>query len=69
MWHDTRSGHLIRNDRGGGLHVLARPDWFDQEGKFADIIAVSGDPFRDTSDLERVIFVMVERQVVRNDLK
>jgi imidazolonepropionase-like amidohydrolase len=48
--------------------------WQDQigsidKGKFADIIAVSGDPLKDITELERVAFVMKGGQVVRNDLK
>lgn len=38
-----------------------------QAGKFADLIAVSGDPLSDISELERVRFVMKGGQVVRND--
>ncbi len=37
-------------------------------GKFADIIAVMGDPLRDITELERVAFVMKGGEVVRNDL-
>ncbi len=37
-------------------------------GKFADIIAVAGDPLRDITELERVAFVMKGGEVVRNDL-
>ncbi|HEV7474765.1 MAG TPA: amidohydrolase family protein [Pyrinomonadaceae bacterium] len=38
-----------------------------ETGKFADIIAVSGDPLRDISELERVRFVMKGGEVYRND--
>jgi imidazolonepropionase-like amidohydrolase len=38
-----------------------------ETGKFADIIAVSGDPLRDISELERVHFVMKGGEVYRND--
>jgi imidazolonepropionase-like amidohydrolase len=40
-----------------------------EQGKFADIIAVSGDPLKDITELERVKFVMKGGAVVRNDLK
>jgi imidazolonepropionase-like amidohydrolase len=39
-----------------------------EPGKFADLIAVSGDPIADVTELERVRFVMKGGQVVRNDL-
>ena len=37
-------------------------------GKFADLIAVEGDPLADVTELERVRFVMKGGHVVRNDL-
>ena len=37
-------------------------------GKFADLVAVAGDPITEVSELERVRFVMKDGQVVRNDL-
>ncbi len=40
-----------------------------EKGKFADIIAVSGDPLKDISELQRVKFVMKGGQVVKNELK
>jgi imidazolonepropionase-like amidohydrolase len=40
-----------------------------EKGKFADLIAVSGDPLKDITELERVKFVMKGGQVVKNDLK
>ncbi len=40
-----------------------------EKGKFADIIAVAGDPLSDITELERVKFVMKGGQVVRNDLR
>jgi imidazolonepropionase-like amidohydrolase len=39
-----------------------------EPGKFADIVAVAGNPIADITELERVRFVMKDGQVVRNDL-
>lgn len=38
-----------------------------EPGKFADIIAVSGDPLADITELERVRFVMKGGEMVKND--
>jgi imidazolonepropionase-like amidohydrolase len=47
--------------------------WQDRVGavepkKFADLIAVTGDPLKDIGELEHVKFVMKGGQVVRNEL-
>ena len=39
-----------------------------EPGKYADIIAVRGDPLSDISELERVKFVMKGGEVYRNEL-
>jgi len=45
---------------GDSLGVLAR-------GRYADVVAVRGDPVADLTELERVVFVMKGGAVVRND--
>ena len=39
-----------------------------EPGKFADLIAVAGDPVVDISELQRVEFVMKNGEVIKNDL-
>lgn len=39
-----------------------------EKGKFADLIAVSGDPLQDITEMQRVKFVMKGGAVIRNDL-
>ncbi len=40
-----------------------------EKGRFADIVAVSGDPLTDITEMERVKFVMKGGVVFRNDMK
>ncbi len=48
--------------------------WSDQvgtveAGKFADLVAVAGDPLADITEMSRITFVMKGGQVIRNDAK
>ena len=63
----------VRALQGGTLINAEAMGWQDQigsidKGKYADLVAVSGDPLADITELQRVKFVMKAGKVVRNDL-
>ena len=60
--------------QGGTIINAEALGWQDQigsidKGKFADLVAVSGDPLADITELQRVKFVMKAGKIIRNDTK
>lgn len=64
-----RSLDVIRAITSNAAEMLGWQDRVGaiEPGKFADLVAVSGDPIADIHELERVRFVMKGGQVIRND--
>ena len=55
------------------INGAALLNWSDrigtiEPGKFADVIAINGDPTRDINAIEKVVFVMKDGAVFKNDL-
>ena len=73
-WLVKRAGLTPARAIQSGTTVNAEAlGWQDQigsidKGKFADMIAVSGDPLADITELQRVKFVMKGGKVIRNDI-
>ena len=64
----------VRALQGGTIINAEALGWQDQigsidKGKYADLIAVSGDPLADITELQRVKFVMKGGKVIKNDVK
>jgi imidazolonepropionase-like amidohydrolase len=59
-----QSGTLINAEALGWQEQIGSID----KGKYADLIAVSGDPLADISELQRVKFVMKGGKIIRNDV-
>jgi imidazolonepropionase-like amidohydrolase len=73
-WLAKRAGMgSVRAIQAGTIVNAEVMGWKDQigsitKGKFADLIAVSGDPVADITELQRVKFVMKGGKVIRNEL-
>jgi imidazolonepropionase-like amidohydrolase len=73
-WLVKRAGMSpARAIQSGTVINAAAMGWSDQigsieQGKYADLIAVSGDPLADITELQRVRFVMKGGKIVRNEL-
>jgi len=60
---------MATSDAAEGLNFdLGKQVGYVEKGKFADLVAVSGDPLVDITEMERVRFVMKGGVVFRNDL-
>jgi len=60
-----RSGTSVAADLLGWSDKLGTVE----PGKWADLVAVSGDPLKDITELERVKFVMKGGAIYKNELK
>jgi len=60
-----QSGTMINAEALGWQDQIGSID----KGKYADLIAVSGDPLADITELQHVKFVMKGGRVIKNDLK
>jgi len=58
-----QAGTVVNAEVMGWLNQLGSVD----KGKYADLIAVSGDPLADITELQRVRFVMKAGKIIRND--
>ena len=66
------SGKAAQAIQAGTINNAAALGWSDrvgsiEAGKFADIVAVSGNPLTDITELQRVTFVMKGGKLIRND--
>ena len=61
---------IIRAATMNAAELIGWPDRVGaiERGKFADLVATSGDPLQDITELERVRFVMKGGSVIRNNL-
>jgi imidazolonepropionase-like amidohydrolase len=59
-----QSGTMVNAEAMGWQDIIGSIE----KGKFGDIIAVSGDPLADITELQRVKFVMKGGRVIKNEL-
>ena len=73
-WLVKRAGLTTARAIQSGTMINAEAmGWQDQigsidKGKYADLVAVSGDPTADITELQRVKFVMKGGKVIRNEI-
>jgi len=59
-----QSGTMVNAEALGWQNQIGSID----KGKYADIVAVSGDPLKDITELQRVKFVMKGGKIIKNEL-
>jgi hypothetical protein len=69
VWHDSAAGDTSLHFGSGPAYGMAGSGGSVEVGKFADLVAVAGDPLADITELERVKFVMKGSQAFKNELK
>ena len=73
-WLVKRAGMSPASAIQSGTTINAEAlGWSDRigsldKGKYADLVAVSGDPLSDITELQRVKFVMKGGKIIRNDM-
>jgi imidazolonepropionase-like amidohydrolase len=60
-----QAGTIVNAEALGVLDQVGSID----KGKFADLVAVSGDPLADITELQRVKFVMKGGKIIKNELQ
>ncbi len=58
----TTAANILNYSLGNQVGIV-------EKGRYADLVAVSGDPLADITEMQRVKFVMKGGVVFRNDLK
>jgi imidazolonepropionase-like amidohydrolase len=58
-----QSGTIVNAEAMGWANDVGSVD----KGKYADLVAVSGNPLTDITELQRVKFVMKGGKIIRND--
>jgi imidazolonepropionase-like amidohydrolase len=63
--HAIQSGTIINAEALGWADRIGSLD----KGKYADLIAVTGDPLADITELQRVKFVMKGGKIIKNEVQ
>lgn len=68
--HGMTTMQAIQSATVVAAELLERPNDMGaiETGKYADIVAVTGDPLKDIAELERIRFVMKGGEIIRNEI-